>query len=102
MASTETSTGSTGKPKIVVLGSINMDLIATMPRMPEAGETVQGDSFLPPEEARAPIKQLPLYGLAQMCGWWAESAMMTSGGRCSTDCNQRGSMWGMWQLTGQM
>ena len=45
MASTETSTGSTGKPKIVVLGSINMDLVATMPRMPEAGETVQGDSF---------------------------------------------------------
>ena len=45
MASTETSTGSTGKPKIVVLGSINMDLVATMPRMPEPGETVKGDGF---------------------------------------------------------
>ena len=45
MASTETSTLSTDKPKIVVLGSINMDLVATMPRMPEAGETVQGDGF---------------------------------------------------------
>ncbi|CAI8015756.1 Ribokinase [Geodia barretti] len=25
-----------------------------------------------------------------MCGWWAESAMMTSGGRCSADCSQEG------------
>ena len=45
MASTETSTRSTGKPKIVVLGSVNMDLVATMTRMPEPGETVQGDGF---------------------------------------------------------
>ena len=45
MASTETSAGSTGKPKIVVLGSTNMDLVATMRRMPEPGETVQGDGF---------------------------------------------------------
>ena len=45
MASTETSTRSTGKPKIVVLGSVNMDLVATMTRMPEPGETVKGDGF---------------------------------------------------------
>ena len=102
MASTETSTRSTGKPKIVVLGSVNMDLVATMTRMPEPGETVKGTAFLLREEARAPIRRLPLRGLAQMCGWWAESAMMTSDGLCSADCDQRGSMWGMWQLTGPM
>ena len=33
------------RPKIVVLGSINMDLVATMRRMPEQGETVHGDGF---------------------------------------------------------
>ncbi len=30
---------------ITVLGSINMDLIATVGRLPEPGETVEGDSF---------------------------------------------------------
>ncbi len=34
-----------GKAKIVVLGSLNMDLVATMQRMPEQGETVHGDGF---------------------------------------------------------
>src|SRR5438874_8739915 len=31
---------------IVVIGSVNMDLIARAPRMPAAGETVLGDSFV--------------------------------------------------------
>ena len=35
----------TRKPKIVVLGGINMDVVATMQRMPEPGETVHGDGF---------------------------------------------------------
>ena len=33
------------KPKIVVLGSINMDLVAVAPSLPTPGETVMGDSF---------------------------------------------------------
>ena len=33
------------KPRIVVLGGINMDIVATMQRMPEPGETVHGDGF---------------------------------------------------------
>ena len=33
------------KPKVVVLGSVNMDLVATVRRMPELGETVAGDGF---------------------------------------------------------
>ena len=33
------------KSKIVVLGGINMDIVATMHRMPEPGETVHGDGF---------------------------------------------------------
>ena len=33
------------RPKIVVLGGINMDVVATVQRMPEPGETVHGDGF---------------------------------------------------------
>jgi len=33
------------RPVIVVLGGINMDVVANVQRMPEAGETVHGDSF---------------------------------------------------------
>ena len=32
-------------PKIVVMGGINMDVVATVHRMPEPGETVHGDAF---------------------------------------------------------
>lgn len=35
----------TAAPKIVVVGSINMDLVARMPRLPRPGETVTGDDF---------------------------------------------------------
>jgi ribokinase len=34
------------KPKIAVLGSINMDLVATAPRIPKPGETIMGGSFV--------------------------------------------------------
>ena len=33
------------KPRIVVLGSINMDLVAVAPSLPTPGETVMGDRF---------------------------------------------------------
>ena len=33
------------RPRIVVLGSINMDLVATTPALPQPGETVMGDGF---------------------------------------------------------
>jgi ribokinase len=34
-----------GSPRIVVVGSANMDLVAFVPRMPERGETLTGDAF---------------------------------------------------------
>ena len=36
----------TGRPVVVVLGGINMDLVTITSRFPEAGETVVGDRFL--------------------------------------------------------
>ena len=35
-----------GRPAVVVLGGINMDLVTITPRFPAAGETVVGDRFL--------------------------------------------------------
>ena len=35
----------TERPRIMVLGSINMDLVATTPALPQPGETVMGSSF---------------------------------------------------------
>jgi ribokinase len=40
-----TAANSTGRPLIVVVGSINMDLVARMVRLPRPGETVTGESF---------------------------------------------------------
>jgi ribokinase len=33
------------RPKIVVVGSLNMDLVVTMERMPKSGETIQGQQI---------------------------------------------------------
>lgn len=41
---------------ITVLGSINMDLIATTERLPQPGETVAGSSLRRPPAARAPTR----------------------------------------------
>ena len=35
-----------GTPGVVVLGGINMDLVAIAPRFPQAGETVVGSRFM--------------------------------------------------------
>ena len=39
------ATPSPATPRIVVLGSLNMDLVVRVPRAPEAGETLQGHSI---------------------------------------------------------
>lgn len=33
------------RPKIIVIGSLNMDLVVTMERMPQMGETIQGQNI---------------------------------------------------------
>ena len=45
---------------IVVVGSINMDLVATTDRIPSAGETVMGSRFEMHPEGKARIRPLPL------------------------------------------
>lgn len=41
----ETPTARSSIPRIVVVGSINMDLVARMPRLPRPGETVSGEEL---------------------------------------------------------
>lgn len=33
------------KPKVAIVGSLNMDLVVSMQRMPKLGETLTGDSM---------------------------------------------------------
>ena len=40
-----TTSENASKPILVVLGGINMDVVANVQRMPQAGETVHGDGF---------------------------------------------------------
>ncbi|MCY2927560.1 MAG: PfkB family carbohydrate kinase, partial [Planctomycetota bacterium] len=35
-----------GKPHILVVGSVNMDLVVRTPRIPQPGETIIGTDFL--------------------------------------------------------
>jgi len=40
------SSGAPSSPEVVVFGSLNMDLVGRVPRMPAAGETLTGRSFM--------------------------------------------------------
>ncbi len=46
------------KPIITVVGSINMDLVVTAMKRPEAGETMLGEDFYSSPVAKGPIRQL--------------------------------------------
>ena len=59
------------RPRIVVLGGINMDLVATVERFPVPGETVVGrgvhDVF---GAVRGRIKRWRLRDWGHKCEWW--------------------------------
>ena len=52
------------KPKILVVGSFMMDLIASTSRAPKEGETVVGMSSRPPPAVRVPTRpySAPVWG----------------------------------------
>jgi|GEM_PF-3986674 len=45
--------------KILVVGSLNMDLVVNVARHPQIGETILGGKFPPFLAERAPTRQLP-------------------------------------------
>lgn len=46
-------------PDVVVLGSLNMDLVVRTERMPRPGETVMGERFVTVPGVRAPTRRPP-------------------------------------------
>ena len=50
---------------IIVVGSLNMDLVVTTPRHPKMSETILGTSFETFPEAKGQTRRLLLPGLAR-------------------------------------
>lgn len=50
--------------KVVVVGSLNMDLVARAQRLPRAGETLPGESFFTVPGGKAPTRLWPWRGWA--------------------------------------
>ncbi len=56
---------------VVVIGSINVDAILHIQRLPQPGETIQMDAFLKLPVVRGPIKRLRRRDLALRPVSWA-------------------------------
>ena len=57
------------RKSIVVLGSLNMDLVMTTPRMPAAGETMHGTSFETHPGGKGLNQAIASQRLLQDTGW---------------------------------
>ncbi len=69
---------------IVVFGSINVDLVARVERLPGPGETVKGPEYQVFPGGRAPTRPLPRAAPAHPWRWSAPSAATTSASAGST------------------
>ena len=69
--------------KIIVIGSMNMDLVAVAPRLPLAGETLMTRNSSISPVARGRTRPLPRQSWAAMWPCWVAWARMTMGGGCS-------------------
>ena len=57
--------------KVLVIGSLNMDLVIHMDKMPEKGETVLGKSLAYVPGGKAPIRHVRWENWAQKLPCWA-------------------------------
>ena len=81
------------KPRIVVLGGINMDIVANVQRMPEVGETVHGDKFFMTgggKGANQAVAAARLGAEVRMVGRVGDDDLEE---RCWTRCTPRELMW---------
>jgi hypothetical protein len=69
-------------PAVTVVGSINLDLIATAERLPTAGETIGGAVLSQQPGGKGPTRQRPPPGWAAVPGWWAPWATTLLGIGC--------------------
>ena len=72
--------------ELTVVGSINLDLVARVERLPRAGETLVGTTSCASRAGRARTRRSPRRGSAHTCGWSARSATTRSPTRRSPDC----------------
>lgn len=68
------------KPRILVVGSFVMDVIATTEQVPGPGQTVYGSPSTPPPRARAPIRPFSVRGWARRSQWLAAWGMICLAG----------------------
>ena len=64
MTPASSSTAQPGAPRIVVLGSLNMDIVLRVPHAPVAGETLHGRSIQSLPAARAATRPWAARGRA--------------------------------------
>ena len=71
--------------RILVVGSLNMDIVIETPCMPKAGETIAGKSIAPDTRwKRWPIKAFAAGKLGRKhCHGWEPSVMMKKGEKTS-------------------
>lgn len=53
---------------VTVVGSVNLDLVAAVPRLPKPGETLTATGLTRIPGAKAPIRRWPLAGWGYLSG----------------------------------
>lgn len=64
---------------ILVIGSINVDLVIHTPRLPAIGETIRGGGFQTVPAERGLTRQLPAACWEAASGCWAVSGGISTG-----------------------
>jgi hypothetical protein len=66
-------------PEIIVFGSLNMDLVVLVPRVPDAGETLQANSLMNNPGGKGATRRWPARARPPASRCSVASAMTTSG-----------------------
>lgn len=77
--------------KVVVVGSLNMDLVVRAQRLPRAGETLPGDSFFTVPGGKGANQAVAVARLGGSVAMIGNVGMTTTGGNCTGPCMSRGS-----------
>ena len=65
-------------PDILVIGSLNADLVVRVPRFPQPGETISGDDLQTFPGGKGANQAVAAAGWAHLFPYWGASARITS------------------------